>query len=151
ESTYRSHADRIAAQPPFISLEPRPQTYPLFMMPEKGEYVHPSSRAGTTSTWPQKRSGRCAPIVTRLHPPPEEQITCDGTPRASRKCRIYAIIPDVSPGGFSLRIFTRSAQICWGCMPEFTNHDVFLCERNSAKSRESDASSYRLFRKSWSK
>ena len=34
ESTYRSHADRIAAQPPFISLEPRPQTYPLFMMPE---------------------------------------------------------------------------------------------------------------------
>ena len=43
--TSMSLAASIAAHPPFISVAPRPQTYPSSRVPEYGGCVHPSSKS----------------------------------------------------------------------------------------------------------
>ena len=54
--------------------------------------------------------------------------------------------PEVSPGGFSLLIATRSEQIFWGSiMAILRSHQAFFCARNSAKSRESECALVQAF------
>jgi hypothetical protein len=103
-------AQRMDAHPPFISVAPLPKTVPPAILPENGSSSQPSERAGTTSTWPQKRSLPFTGFETRLSRPPGPRITVVGMPSESVNPRMNSITSRVSPGGFSLLMEIKSEQ-----------------------------------------